>query len=101
MSAWLLWVVKHPSPLWQQYRRVLPAPQDVSCLLTFGPDDIPELQLPSLQVGAAAAHVVAWPCAHGIRNKATWYSQNMLALVLMGGFYSSRGFVVQAHVTSI
>jgi hypothetical protein len=51
MSAWLLWVVQHPSPLWQQYRRVLPAPQEVTCLLTFGPEDIPELQLPALQVG--------------------------------------------------
>jgi hypothetical protein len=54
MAGWLLWMVKHPSPLWTSYLALLPTEAEMSCLLNFSPAEAEQLQVPRLQVCAAA-----------------------------------------------
>lgn len=70
MAAWLLWLQQHDGAVWRQYLRLLPAEQDMSCMLNYSRQEIPELQLLSLQVRVAARWL---PCA--------WCSCDVLAPV--------------------
>jgi hypothetical protein len=50
MSAWLLWLRRHPGPLWCRYLSLLPREEDMSCLLNFQTEaEQAELQLPELR----------------------------------------------------
>lgn len=53
MAAWLLWLRRHPGPLWRRYLSLLPRPGEAPCLLNFrDPAEAAELQLPELMAEA-------------------------------------------------
>lgn len=50
MAGWLLWMARHPSPLWSSYLALLPTESEMSCLLNFSQAEAEQLQVPRLKV---------------------------------------------------
>lgn len=50
MSAWLLWLRRHPGDLWRRYITLLPQQYELCCLLNYHlPDEIEALQFAELK----------------------------------------------------
>jgi hypothetical protein len=52
LAGWLLWVRGHGGELWQQYIKMLPGEEDITCLLSFSREEAEQLQIKPLVVGA-------------------------------------------------
>jgi hypothetical protein len=67
MAGWLLWMVAHPSTLWQSYLALLPAESDMTCLLNFSQAEAEALQVPELRVSPALLSLKLITSIHELR----------------------------------